>query len=326
MKTDILYANQKVVAQDIASKLSDTVVCVQLFNRFYDVQKTAMTDLYVDFNKRLPHLPEQLQVWNEEDFASILKTIDTFIDETREDNLNCSQLQVDLKERGELERAKQTVVRMANKFAAGGPHIQMDDNWIAWIRGLAFSLQAWSNIFGQRLAKAVNLFDLVTELIFLSDKVLPFILDTIKRVGQENKIEAKAEDKSAEWKDLSMFLKGMDIRLNHLKAKLSTKWAEGAKAVDELIEKSYKLKKVVSFLWGEVSAKRIYNNLNKQMLDLTAAVSRMNLDKNYRFDKTQLSTLAEKVFTLVVAFHHPGRLRLAREPLPQIQNARCGHY
>lgn len=326
MKSDILFANTKVVTQDINNKLSDTSNCLQLFNRFYAAQKSAMTDIFVDSSKKAPGVPDQLQVWNQEDFGGVVRAIDAFIDETREDNLTCTQLLLDLRDRVDLNRVKTTLLTMAKKFGPGGIHTQMDDTWINWIRGLSFSLQTWSNIFGQRLAKAVGLFDDITELLFLSDRVFPFILENVRKLAQESKYDAKAEEKAADWKDLSSFLKGLDIRLNHLQARLAPKWAEGSKVVEEMLARSTKLKKVVVFLWGEVSAKRVYSNLNREIAELIGVVSRMHLDKNYRYDKNILATIAEKVFTLVEDFgsHENHFLKYKTLDVPSIKEKVIG--
>lgn len=302
MKSDFLYANSKVVTQDINIKLNDTIACLQHFNRFYEVQNAMMADLFVDQNKKAAGLSENMQVWNQEDFANVLRAIDTFMDETREDNLTCTQLQVDLRDRADLNRVKAVVVNLANKFSEEGIHSLMDNNWIFWVRGMSFSLQAWSNIFGQRLAKALGLFQDVTELLFLSDRVFPFMLEQIKKVAQEGRHDHNVEERAADWKHLNMFVKGMDLRLNHLKARLATKWAEGAKAVDEMLKRGSRLRKIVVFLWGEISAKRLYFKLDKEIGELANAINRMNLDKSSRYDKAALALYAEKVFTLVEDF------------------------
>lgn len=302
MKSDVLFANSKQIMQDISAKMNDTTTCIQLFNKFYHIQKELLSDLYYDPNKKDPKVPEFLQVWNQEDFGAVVKVIDTLLDETREDNLTCTQLMVDMKDRMDLNRVKSTILGVAKKFNAEGTHAQMNQNWISWVRGLSFSLQTWSDVLGQRLQNAVGLFEDVTELLFLSDRMFPFVLEQVRKTATEGKFEMNNQDKAPEWKDLSSFLKAMDIRLSHLRARLGHKWPEGAKAVQEMELRAGRIKKIVAFLWGEVSAKRIYSKLTKEIGDLGNVISRVHLDKNFRYDKNALSSLADKVFCLVEDF------------------------
>lgn len=299
----MLLANLKVIKQDIASKIGDVIGCLKLFNDMYAVHRSALEEIYVDPHRKAENQPDQMQVWNEEDFQRVAQNIAQLVDDSREDNLACIQLISDFQDRGDIYRYKNMLLPIASKFEARGVHATMDENWIKWIRGLLYSSQVWSDILGQRLVKCVNLFEDISELIFLSDKAFPFLLDNITRLSHENKLQKiRLEDQIGQWKDLSQFLKGMELRLNHLRTKLSSKWIEGAKETGVLLEDVYRLKKMVSFLWGEASATIIYKRLADQILELTKTMNKLQGDKNSRYNRSSLAALAEKVFNLVVSY------------------------
>jgi hypothetical protein len=302
MKNDILLANYNVIKQDLAGKISDVIRCLKLFNDMYDLHRSSIADIYVDPVKKVDkEIQDNLQVFNTDDFERIAYEIAQLVDNARDDNLTCTQLISDFQDRGDSYRYKNLLLPIAAKFEGTGIHAMMDQNWIRWIRNLLHSSHVWSDILDQRLSKCLVLFDDVSELIFLSDKVFPFILDSITRLSQENKLmNIKLDDQLAQWKELSHFLKGLELKLTHLKAKLSSKWLEGAREVGVLFDDVYRLKKMVSFLWGEASATRIYNKLATQIQEISKSISRLHSDKNVKFSKSNLASLAEKIFNIVV--------------------------
>lgn len=303
MKNDVLLANFTVIKQDMSAKVSNIVDCLKSFNDLYDLHRVAVADVYVDPIKKIEKVVEEnLQVLNTEDFDRIIQEIIHLQEDAREDNLTCAQLLSDSQDRGDFYRNKNLLLPIASKYDQSGIHLSMDEAWIRWIRNLLHSTQVWSDILAQRLSKCLALFEEVSEIIFLSDKAFPFILDTITKLAQANKQQnVRLDDQLAQWKDLSQFLKGMELRLVHLKAKLSSKWQEGSKEVGVLLDDVFRLKKMVSFLWGEASATRIYARLVAQIQEIVKSILKLQGEKNVNFNRINLTSLAEKVFNIVVA-------------------------
>lgn len=315
MKTDVLLANYQVIRQDMTAKIADIVACLKLLNELFDVHKLMLSEIYVDKSTKSLVNTEKLQVWSDEDLDRTMQEVNEKLDMARDDNLICVQLTSEFNERSDLKRFKDILMPIAHKFDEGGLYAQMDASWIRWIKNLLYSGQVWSDILAQRLSLCNSIFDDISELIFLADKAFPFVLDQIRRISQESKQpKAKLDDFLSQWKDMSLFLKGIELKLNHLKSKLDSKWAEGSKEMNVLLEDVHRLKKMVGFLWGESSATRVYNRLLEQIQIITKSINSMHGEKNLRYNKTNLTNLAEKVFHLVVV------LRQSKEDFGSLEN------
>ena len=96
----------------------------------------------------------------------------------------------------------------------------------------------------------------------MSDRAFPFILNQVRVLAEENKYEARrSEEMLSEWKDLSLISTGLEMRLNRLESKIKPKWADGCKEVRRLLQDLLRIKRLIGFLWGEATTKRIFRRI-----------------------------------------------------------------
>ena len=305
MKNDVLYGNYEVITQDVNTKMQDVITCLKSLNELYSILRAVLADFVVDEGRKSLAANNLPQVWNRQDFEFNIAEADAFLEKLRQDALSAAEIQALLGGRLDSQAyagLKARVESIASGFGEGGAQARMEEARLQWARNLSYSLQVWSEILSQRLSKATSLFEEVTELIFLSDRAFPFVLNQIKTLSEENKAAGRrSEELLSDWKDVSLFLKGLDLKLNHLEAKLEAKWVEGAKEVRRLLEDARRLKRLTSFLWGEASTSRIYQRISDQLSGLAESIQKPPGGmRNLRLDHRDLAKLAKSVFDLVV--------------------------
>jgi len=306
MKNDVLYGNYDVIHQDVDSKMSDVMECIRLMNEMYSILKSLLGEFVIDNTKKTESVLQSFQVWEKQDFELALAQLDHYLEELRKDGLQAADMQRSLEKEKSYVKVKTEAAQMVEKYSEGGYHTKMDQERLRWAKNLSYSLQIWSDIMSQRLYRCTVLFDDVMELVFLADRVFPFLLDKVKKLSEDNKMNRrKTEELLEDWKEISMFAVGLELKLNVLDSKLQHKWVEGYKEVKRLLEDLLRLKRLIGFLWGEASCLRIYSQIDFQVKDLMGAVekmSRYNYPPGVRFERRDLLQLSEQVFNLVSDF------------------------
>ena len=307
MKNDVLFGNQEMYIEDFNTKVQNIVTCLKTLNTMYQCQRTIVSELVVEESKKYALNQSTsagasgFQIWGPDEFQLALSNYDEYLEELRVDSLTILELQKNTQNPNEFRRAKEEARRMVEKLTESGLHQRMDEQRIRVTKNLFYSLQIWSEILHTRLNKAILIFEDVAEMIFLSDRVFPFLMDLIKQLAEENKTSQKpVEELLAEWKSCSTVASGLELSLNHLEAKLRNRWVEGSKEIKKLLEDVTRLKRLIGYLWGEATAVRIYKRISSQTASLKEEIEKISKYKAGRFDRKELVELAPKIFNMVV--------------------------
>jgi hypothetical protein len=308
MKNDVLFGNQEMYIDDFNTKVQHIVVCLKTLNTMYQTQRAVVSELAVDDTKKYTLNQSQsavattgFQIWGQEEFQQALANYDEYIEELRLDSLTILELQKNNQNVAEFRKAKDEAKRLVEKLTDSGINQKMEDNRIRIVKNMFYSLQIWSEILHTRLNKVIIIFEDVVEMIFLSDRAFPFLLDLIKQLAEDNKIgQRPIEELLSEWKNCSIISSGLELTLNHLEAKLRNRWVEGCREVKKLLEDVSRLKRLIGYLWGEATAVRIYKRITVQTSALKEEIDKINKYKAGRFDRKELVELAPKIFSMMV--------------------------
>ena len=327
-KSSVLHGDNELIVQDINNKIQDVIVCINNLNQLYGLLKSMLSDYNIDDSKKVVAGGDSVgQVWGGDDFQNNIREIEVYLEDMRQYNISCVEI-VSIMNGGVQGEAYSKVhsdlETICGLFNEGGLCAEMERKRIGWVKAECYSIQVWSEILHQRLNKAVGMFDDVSEFIFLSDRVFPFILNQISILSEENRnLLRGVEELLSDWKDLSVMITGLEMKLNHLESKLESKWVEGYKEIKRLLIDVNRLKRLIGNLWGEASTTRIYKRISDQLESISYTISKPPAGmRNLRSDMKDLEALAKSVFDLVVVYNNRGRLRRTREPLFEVQNSR----
>lgn len=307
MKNDVLFGNQDMYIEDFNTKVQNIVVCLKTLNGIYQTQRAMVSELVVDETKKFNASQANTaagvgyQIWGQDEFQAALGSYDEYLEDLRIDSLTILETQKQSQNAAEFKKAKEEARRLVEKLTDSGLHQKMDEQRIRVMKNLFYSLQVWSEILHTRLNKVIVIFEDVADMIFLSDRVFPFLLDLIKQLAEENKSgQRPVEELLTEWRSCSSVSSGLELSLNHLEAKLKNRWVEGCREIKKLLEDVTRLKRLIGYLWGEATAVRIYKRISSQTTTLKEDIERISKYKVGRFDRKELVELAPKIFSMVV--------------------------
>ena len=75
-----------------------------------------------------------------------------------------------------LEDARQAILQYAKEFTKGGFYSSMDFDYTVWIKNLTLSLDFYDTGFENLMTDGKNILDQSLEIVFLREKVYPFLL------------------------------------------------------------------------------------------------------------------------------------------------------
>lgn len=166
--------------------------------------------------------------------------------------------------------------------------------------------------FESLITKGRNILDNSLEIVFLREKVYPFLLlqthNLILKGTQDfNENNIVQNSLLEHWKELSEILHGFKLKLQILEGKISLEWLEAKEQIDILKDDEIKLSRVMKYAWGKVSAIKTQEDLLQEIEHLQSKITEMGSRRNpesYEINNlsSSLKEVTQRIRSLIPLF------------------------
>lgn len=251
---------------------------------------------------------EKFEPWNSESFNSALDSLQELVSKIRQDKNQLEETRMQMRSISK-ENIDAVLHEAGKNFQKDGDYRYYDQDYFLWVKGIGISLAYYNREFEERFEIATDLFEDVFELLFIKDRLFPFLLtETYRITNQQDTSEYSSFSGNSPWEMINRLSSGMRFRLEILEGRLYNRWPRGLRIVHELKENELKIKRATSYMWGKSCSIKLQNSLSQRIQDAKQSIVRCTREGIQSIK--QINSLSSEISSIKRVFKVNNKLML----------------
>lgn len=170
---------------------------------------------------------------------------------------------------------KKMIIRISKRFKKDGRYLNIDNDYCLWMKGLGLSLNYYNSTFEKELSKSVSAFEDTFELLFLKERVYPYLLIEILEFSElkEVTVDIKTRKRMQRANEICY---GFGLKLAILEGKLRGKWPEALVIIKNLIQDNIRIKRTLNFAWGKIQSLTMLDMIKTKVKSTSDQIGELN--------------------------------------------------